>query len=204
MPRDGAMPRIPGEPAGHRSPRRRSLIRRLLYALFRLIRDLFCQTALGIAWLTKPFWSRADYLRWLVLDRISRNHLDRGRPEKAAGLAHELLSLSDAFKDDWNYGNAIHHGHLVLGRIALKEGDRESAREHLLAAGNTPGSPQLDSFGPNMLLAKEMLVVGEVETVLEYLELCDRFWAMGTSHLRWWTAMIRDGKTPNFGANLTY
>ena len=60
-------------------------------------------------------------------------------------------------KSDWNYGNALHKGNIVLGRIALERGDIAGAKEHLLAAGQTPGSPQVGSFGPNTTLAKELL-----------------------------------------------
>jgi hypothetical protein len=33
---------------------------------------------------------------------------------------------------------------VVLGRLALKAGDTESAKQHLLTAGHSPGSPQMD------------------------------------------------------------
>jgi hypothetical protein len=58
---------------------------------------------------------------------------------------------------NWNYGNAIQDGNFVLGRIAVHEYRITDAKEFLKQAGDTPGSPQLDSFGPNMSLAKDML-----------------------------------------------
>jgi hypothetical protein len=48
-------------------------------------------------------------------------------------------------------------------------GDIEEAKKQLLLAGKTPSSPQLNSFGPNMILAKELLDKGEKDTVLHYL-----------------------------------
>ena len=138
------------------------------------------------------------YLRWLVLCRIGRNQLDRGRLERAAVLANELLALSASYEDDWNYGNAVHHGHLILGRVALREGDTDAAKRHLFAAGRTPGSPQLDSFGPNMMLAKELLAAGETEAVLKYFQLCGAFWTMGKPRLRRLAALVRDGRIPDF------
>ena len=204
MPRDGSGPSPSGSPADHRPPRRKSILRSVLWAVFVFIRNTLCRAALIVAWLVKPIWPKAVYLRWLVLCRISRNQLDRGRLERAAAMANELLALSASYEDDWHYGNAVHHGHLVLGRIALRKGDTDAAKQHLLAAGRTPGSPQLDSFGPNMMLAKELLAAGEAETVLEYFELCGVFWAMGAPRLRRWAALVREGRTPDFRANLVY
>ena len=194
MPRDES----DQSPAGNQPPRRRSLLRSVLWAVFVLIQNAFCCAALAIAWLSKPVWPKAVYLRWLVLCRIGRNQLDRGRLERAAVLANELLALSASYEDDWNYGNAVHHGHLILGRVALREGDTDAAKRHLFAAGRTPGSPQLDSFGPNMILAKELLAAGETEAVLKYLQLCGAFWTMGEPRLRRLAALVRDGRIPDF------
>ena len=35
--------------------------------------------------------------------------------------AFDLLEMAKKYEPDWNYGNAIHHGNILLGRIALKE-----------------------------------------------------------------------------------
>ena len=45
------------------------------------------------------------------------------------------------------------------------------ANAYLLAVGRTPGSPQLNSFGPNMALAAELLQKEVRDTVLQYFEL---------------------------------
>jgi hypothetical protein len=75
--------------------------------------------------------------------------------------AKNLLIQAESMKDNWNYGNAVHTANLVLGRIALADGDVEEAKCLLLLAGQTPGSPQLNSFGPDMLFAEELLEKGE-------------------------------------------
>jgi len=80
----------------------------------------------------------------------------------------------------------------------------EEAKKRLIKAGETPGSPPLNSFGPNMKLAKELLLVGEKETVLQYLEDCSKFWESGKDLLDKWTADINEGRTPEFEPNLTY
>jgi hypothetical protein len=122
--------------------------------------------------------------------------------EKAAAYANELLAAAEKDKEGWNYGNALHEGHATLGLVALRNNDVSTARRQLLEAGKTPGSPQLNSFGPDMTLANELLKKGERDTVLEYFTLCRSFWKMGTSQLDAWSATVREGETPIFGANL--
>jgi hypothetical protein len=80
------------------------------------------------------------------------------------------------------------------------------ARSYLLAAGHTSGAPTLDSFGPNMMLAKEMLEKGETASVLEYFGLCDKFWDRSCQNgaLAEWTREVKAGIVPDFGANLIY
>lgn len=99
---------------------------------------------------------------------------------------------------DWNYGNNIHHANIILGRIALRADDVEEAKKRLIEAGKTPGSPQLDSFGPTMTLAVELLHKGEKDVVLEYFELCTNFWKMGLDRLDKWSVLVRGGRIPNF------
>lgn len=59
---------------------------------------------------------------------------------------------------------------------ALQRGNLKEADRYLLAAVATPGSPRLDSFGPNMSLARELLEKGQNDEVLQFFELCRRFW----------------------------
>jgi tetratricopeptide (TPR) repeat protein len=124
-----------------------------------------------------------------------------GAVDKARKHANELLAT--AVPGRWDHGNALHHANTVLGRIALREGDLEAARRHLLASA-TEGSPQLDSFGPDMNLAKELLERGEREAVLAYFDLCEKFWEMGKERLADWKALVKAGRTPDWGASLSY
>jgi hypothetical protein len=142
--------------------------------------------------------------RFYALPAAAKKALENGETEKARKLATELLGRASEHSDDWNCGNAIHHGNLVLGRIALAKGDVAEAKKRLLAAADTKGSPQMNSFGPNMQLAKELLAKGEKDVVLQYFERCAIFWKMGGDRLATWTEEVRKGKTPDFGANLLY
>ncbi len=124
-----------------------------------------------------------------------------GDLDKARMYAEAMLADSP---DDWNRGNRVHYGNLVLGRIALADGDLRGAGQYLLAAGRTPGSPQLNSFGPDMALARDLLERGETQTVLRYLALCLEFWEMGQDSLKNWIALIEGGRTPDFGRHLRF
>ena len=129
---------------------------------------------------------------------------DRGDFAKAARYADELERLTASSPHDWNYGNAIQDVNLVHGRLALRAGKKDAANAFLLAAGRSPGSPQMDSFGPNMSLANDLLRAGERDVVIEYFDLCRVFWRDGHPLLDQWTADVRAGRTPQFGANLVY
>ncbi|MBT7070619.1 MAG: hypothetical protein HN975_06990 [Anaerolineae bacterium] len=152
----------------------------------------------------KTIKSGYDYQKFLMLKSAAEASFELGNYKDARRYATELLTLADHFKNDWNYGNAIHHGNLIIGRVALQENDIKSAKEYLLKAGNTKGSPQLNTFGPNMSLASELLDKGEKETVIEYFELCKKFWEMNDGRLDSWIASIKGGGKPYFGANLNY
>lgn len=147
---------------------------------------------------------RTDLHRFYNLCDAAKAAFEVGAVENAQMYALELLALAPQFKDDWNYGNAIHDGNMVLGRVALRQGNVEDAKSFLLAAGKTPGSPQLDSFGPNLALAKDLLEQGHKDVVIEYLDLCARFWKKQFNDIDNWKSEIRSGKMPDFGSNLRY
>ncbi|MCA9093933.1 MAG: hypothetical protein KDA68_10630 [Planctomycetaceae bacterium] len=141
-------------------------------------------------------------------DPIGKDALlsDLAKTAFAAGLMHEAKKWAEETlendSDGWNRGNRFHHGNLILGRIALAEGNVDEAKSRLLLAGRTEGSPQLDTFGPNMQLAKELLERGEKEVVLEYFDLCNKFWVSPRRNLEQWIEDVKSNRIPNFGGNL--
>jgi len=153
----------------------------------------------------------ADFERSYALsDETDRGHLMPelgmaafvvGDMEKAHEYAEQMLGN---IPDDWNRGNRLHYGNLVLGRIAVSDGDLQRAGQYLLSAGRMPGSPQLNSFGPDMALAKALLERGQTQVVVRYLELCLAFWKMGQDRLKEWIALIEAGRTPDFSRNLRF
>lgn len=142
--------------------------------------------------------------RYFELADAAKTAVYLGTLEEAEEYARELLTTAEASRPCWNFGNAIHDGHVVLGLVALRRGDVDAAKRELLRAGDTPGSPQLNTFGPNMLLAKELLQRGEVSTVVEYFSRCRKFWERERGRLDRWTKDAREGRTPDFGANLVF
>jgi Flp pilus assembly protein TadD len=139
-----------------------------------------------------------------LLNDLTKMAFEAGELESAVSYSRELLETAERRPDDWNYGNAIHDGHLVLGRIALQGGDVDEAKTRLLESGKTRGSPQLNSFGPSLLLAKELLEAGEKDAVLAYLEAIGKFWHLGTDRLEQCKRAIESGNPPDFGPNLFY
>jgi hypothetical protein len=142
--------------------------------------------------------------RFYALDDTAKESFNVGKIEDAGKFANELLTLAPHFKGNWNYGNAIQDGNLVLGRIALRDGHIQEAGQYLLAAGRSPRSPQMDSFGPNMSLAKDLLEKGQRDVVLQYFGLCRKFWSMDYGKLDEWSNDVKAGNIPSFGANLVY
>lgn len=100
-------------------------------------------------------------LRFYQLSTIAEAAFNAGDLTKARSYSEELLGMAPSFKSNWNYGNAIYTANAVLGLVAVSSGDIKAARTYLLAASETPGSPQLNSFGPDLTLAKQLLERGE-------------------------------------------
>jgi hypothetical protein len=139
-----------------------------------------------------------------LLLKLAPAALAANKAEKAQAYAQELLRLGETqsrFVDA--SGQATHIGNLILGRIALMTGKVSKAKDHLLAAGRAQGSSPLKTFGPNMLLAKELFEKGERDVVIEYFDLCAKFWERDGGKLEQWKSFVRQGKLPNFGFNLT-
>ena len=127
-------------------------------------------------------------MKWALDVAVNLKEFDKAREWAAAIL--------DENRSGWNYGNNVHYGNIALGKIALAQGEVQAAASHLLLAGATPGSPQLNSFGPDTELARKLLEEGEDEVVLQYLDQCAKFWKSGQDRLKAWTAIVRAGEIP--------
>ena len=137
----------------------------------------------------------AANVNYYELSYVAKAAFNAGANDKAKDYAERLIQTGDQ-------GEGVHHGNLILGRLALRAGDAEGAGKSLLMAGRTTGSPSLNTSGPNMSLAKELLEKGQPDVVLEYLDLCGKFWK--DAKLDQWKATIKAGGVPDFGVNLSY
>jgi hypothetical protein len=147
-----------------------------------------------------------EYARFLSLPRAAKMSLAVGRKEEARSFAEDAMALNEKYSrgdaEKLN-GEVVHDANVVLGCIAVEEGRMEDAKRHILAAGQTTGSPVLGSFGPNMGLAKDLLEHGEQAAVLQYLESCKKFWSQNQK-LDQWKKDVEAGRIPEFSANLIY
>lgn len=146
----------------------------------------------------------AQETRYYSLRAVAKAYIEAAYIDEAREIANELLETAENRQNDWNYGNAIHDGNMVLGRAALAEGNLEEAIEYLEKSATTPGSPQLNSFGPSMSLVYDLLQAGEIDAVVEYLETIRFFWSssIAAEKLDRWIVLIRGGIIPDFGGNL--
>jgi hypothetical protein len=120
----------------------------------------------------------------LSLDRIdaAREHAE-----------HLLVSAVGAGERE--RGDDAHNGHLLLGLVALRGGDVERAKAHLVLAGRVGATGLVPIFGPDLRLARELLARGERDAVIRYLTLCRAFWQRGP--IDDWIAEIQTGGLPN-------
>ncbi|WP_437482226.1 hypothetical protein WME75_40385 [Sorangium sp. So ce1014] len=123
--------------------------------------------------------------------------------QRATEAAERLLADAADHADTFQYGNAVHCAHIVLGKVAIARNEPASAAEHLRAASEVRGSPQLNSFGPDFELASQLLSIGQRDAVIDYIDGCKKFWKRHASLLEEWTLAIGRGETPDFSKHWT-
>ena len=135
----------------------------------------------------------------LLLEALAEAALRAERYEDARTYATSILKSEPGPYSDESGG---HEANIVLGTLALVEDDLALASHHLLEAGKVERAAPRGSFGPNMTLAARLLERGEKDVVLKYFELCSKFWP--SEKLADWTALVEDGRMPDFRGNLVY
>jgi len=128
--------------------------------------------------------------RFYDMEDLINSAYEDGSYDKATTLITEYLELASTYRSNWNYGNAVHNSNQILGFIALEKNDVAGAANYLVEAGKSTGSPQLDSFGPNLDLANELLSLGESDAVVSYLQGIRKFWDGKESIIDDWVLKI--------------
>lgn len=139
-----------------------------------------------------------------ALADVAKSQFDAGHFEEARQHIFELQTMLPSIEGNWDYPSAAATVEIVLGRLALQGGDIEGSKRHLIGAASGRTSATMSSFGPNMSLARDLLVAGEKQAVLDYFEACSEFWESGAARLDEWAMYVNAGRIPDFGANLDY
>jgi tetratricopeptide (TPR) repeat protein len=129
--------------------------------------------------------------RFLKIAEVLYALQESSAAEQCAEVALDSLIDSERDIEDVRYNS-----HQLLGRIALRLGRISEATDHLGWSLNVSPSPVLQSFGPSLTLAQELLDVGERISVIEYLERCASFWKGKPALFEQWIAEIKEGLTP--------
>ncbi len=134
------------------------------------------------------------------LPYMAKAALVAGDLDKAENYANRMLSLEE---DSWaNMAICVYTGNYVLGMIAIRNGDLQTAGEYLLAAGDA--GRYRGYVIPNMSLAKDLVDSGEREVVLAFLKQCLNFPTSANHPFRRWIQEMEEGMTPDFSGYLNY
>lgn len=153
-----------------------------------------CGEKSELTWNPSNQYTTPKLSRFYEMENLINTAYEEGDYDKAKKLIQGNLELAAYYRCNWNYGNAIHDSNRILGFIALKNNDVAGAANYLVEAGKSTGSPQLDSFGPNLDLANELLLLGEREAVISYLLGVRRFWDGNESIIDEWVQKIKSGE----------
>lgn len=165
-------------------------------------------------WLASVLWSwgRASkdqqklveataYMKVYCAESSEHAHLDRRFWLASYALGSAQYDLAREVSEEMllrcpTDSQSVHTAHTVLGTLALKRNDVQTAIAHLRLAGKVGESPRLCSYGPMMQLARALLKVGYQSEVCDYLLDCKQFWTMGHRQIEHWLGQIDEGKQP--------
>jgi beta-lactamase regulating signal transducer with metallopeptidase domain len=130
-----------------------------------------------------PSAAESAYMRAENIEFTSRSkpaaEAAEGRQKAAQGwararqYAEDLLAVAERHPESPDYGDAVYRARTTLGVLALKDGDRWAAVEHMRLAAAAPVSEErrfAHHAGLRGRLVEYLLREGERDTVAEYLE----------------------------------
>ncbi len=154
-----------------------------------------CDRKSQFAWNPDDAYVTSELSYFYQLPELIESHYQHGHFNKAAKYANDYLNLATAYRCNWNHGNAIHDANRYLGLISLRQNNIEKAAAHLIRASQTPGSMQLEAFGPELDLANDLLKRGKRDAVITYLENMDSIWD-NDQQINKWISKIEAGQKP--------
>lgn len=149
-------------------------------------------------------YSRAEYQEYTAGEK-GGDAAGAGEQSPKAGFArarqfaHDALALAAKHPQVARDHAVLYRVHTVLGVLALRDGDRKGAVEHMRTAGNAPISEAggfLARFGLRGRLVEYLLRAGERESVAVYLEQSAERYLPERDRLRKDAAQIRAGVMP--------
>lgn len=115
--------------------------------------------------------------------------------DQTTAKARELLDLAQRVPNDPHGGYAIFEANIMLGKIALRQGNRTESARYLLAAAEAPASEDLRYDTILMNLPRALIDWGEREAVAQFFErLAPK--TIRTKEFQDWAAQIRKGENP--------
>jgi hypothetical protein len=136
--------------------------------------------------------------RWDDPNLHDRRELARNQ---ATRYAEETLKLAPTFRADPNYGTAMYTANMTLSALALRDGDKKKAVEHLRRASQAPASEELtysDHIVSGWHVIRDLLAQGERQAVIDFLERMARTNLAERIDLREAAAALRRGETPRW------
>jgi hypothetical protein len=120
--------------------------------------------------------------------------------DRAAKYCQELLTLAPKFRNESYYGYAVHSANMILGTLALWQGESKTAIRYLREASQAPASEELAySAAPAAeRLVKYLLKSGEREAVIQFLEAMAKTNVVQKDYLLKSAAAIRSGQMPEW------
>jgi hypothetical protein len=117
---------------------------------------------------------------------------------RARNYAMEALKLAPNVRDAPRYGTAFYNANMVLGMVAMRDGDRKAAIRYLLEASKAPQTEELAYMMQpfTFKLPAWLLKDGERQPVIEFLDRFAQVDIAQSAYLRDSAQQIREGKKP--------
>ena len=113
------------------------------------------------------------------------------RAKESTGADDKAGELTDAIAQ---HAYRKHWGHTVLGLLACRCGELDTAVSHLIASADVRPDYRLSSYGPSLDLLREICLRGRWEDGLEYLGRWETVW--NDPRLREWIAAVNERRLP--------